>query len=287
MPSRSVVQSLHLLKPLRSPARWYHDHMLPLTMPLAFADACSALLVDKAQGTKPTAQAASSLCHPFGTSRPDKRVGRALDRTWFRSRAPNCHHSLLPPCAYSTSVMPNHSRLNGSPRPAVGTVPPGISSSIGCARDYLGRPTSFFRQILSLLRLTTSLHLPPCLMSTPAIGHRDFHWYSASQPSPASWFSGARRRPSSVCALPLEQVPQHLLGAVELMSPSSGHLAHRSSLAPSSFCCQTVPPGELTHRVPPVSFSSWKHLSHLRICVQGRLADHYIDPLYLETAIHR
>jgi hypothetical protein len=121
----------------------------------------------------------------------------------------------------------------------------------------------------------------------PAIGHRDFHWYSASQPSPASWFSGARRRPSSVCALPLEQVPQHLLGTVELMSPSSEHLAHRSSPAPSSFCCQTVPPGELTHRVPPVSFSSWKHLSHLRICVHRRLTDHCIDPLYRETTIHR
>jgi hypothetical protein len=166
MPSRIVVQSLHLLKPLRSPARWSRAHMLPLAMPLAFAAACSAHPVDKAQGTKPTAQAASSLCHPFGTPRPDKHVGRALDRTWFRSRVPNCHHSLLPPCAYSTSVMPNHSRLNSSPRPTIGTVPPSISSSIRCARDDLGRPTSFFRQILSLLRLTTSLHLPPCLMST-------------------------------------------------------------------------------------------------------------------------
>jgi hypothetical protein len=54
--------------------------MLPPAMPLAFAAACSTHLVDKAQGTKPTAQAASLLCHLLDTSRLDKRVGRAPDR---------------------------------------------------------------------------------------------------------------------------------------------------------------------------------------------------------------
>jgi hypothetical protein len=216
--------------------------MLPLAIPLAFAAACSTHPVDRRKGQNPPPR--PPLRSAIRSAR--RAQTNALDEhstaPGFGPTHPTATTPCCPPCAYSTSVMPNHSRLDGSPRPAVGTAPPSISLSIGCARDYLGRPTSFFRQILSLLRLTTSLHLPPCLMSTPAIGHQDFHWYSASQPSPASWFSGARRRPSSVCALPLEQVPQHLLGAVELMSPSSKHLAHRSSPAPSSFCCQTVPP---------------------------------------------
>jgi hypothetical protein len=72
-------------------------------MPLASAAVCSAHLV-----------AASSLCHPLGTLRlykPSRRV-------------PDYHHSLLtPPCAYSTSVMPNHSYLDSSPHPAIGMVP--------------------------------------------------------------------------------------------------------------------------------------------------------------------
>jgi hypothetical protein len=86
-------------------------------MPLALAAACSTHPVDKAQGTKPTAQTASLLCHPLGTSRLDKRAGRA----------PDFHRTLLtpapPPSAYSTSVTPNRSRLDGSPRPVVGAVP--------------------------------------------------------------------------------------------------------------------------------------------------------------------
>jgi hypothetical protein len=56
-------------------------------MPLALAAACSAHPVDKAQGTKPTAQTASLLCHPLGTSRLDKHAGRA----------PDFHRSLLTP----------------------------------------------------------------------------------------------------------------------------------------------------------------------------------------------
>jgi hypothetical protein len=62
----------------------------------------------------------------------------------------------------------------------------------------------------------------------------DFQRHSVCPPSPASWFNGACRLPSLMCALPLELVPQHLLGAAELMSPSSGHLIDGSLIVPFS-----------------------------------------------------
>jgi hypothetical protein len=75
---------------------------------------------------------------------------------------------------------------------------------------------------------------PRCLLSARPSVIEDFRRHSVSPPSPASRFNGARQRPSSMCALPIEQVPRHLLSAAQLMPPSSGHLVDGSSPAPFS-----------------------------------------------------
>jgi hypothetical protein len=75
---------------------------------------------------------------------------------------------------------------------------------------------------------------PRCLLSAQPSVIEDFRRHSVSPPSPASRFNGARQWPSSMCALPIEHVPRHLLSAAQLMPPSSGHLVDGSSPAPFS-----------------------------------------------------